>query len=78
MRTFAIFCCFQIKLKAQQLPQDSFMDHTTCCTYRVVFDRELSSAIWQSAILDKYQNLTFFSCTIIFLLLLRNIMVIYE
>ena len=32
MRIFVIFCCYQPKLQSQQLPSDSLMDHTTCCT----------------------------------------------
>ena len=45
MRTFSIFSHCQPKLQSQQLPSDSFMDHTTCCTYKAVFSRELSNAI---------------------------------
>ena len=46
MRTFAIFSRCQPKLQSQQLPSDLFMDHTTCCTYKAVFSRELSNTIW--------------------------------
>ena len=34
---FPFFCCFQQKLKFQQLLSDSFTNHTTCCTYEAVF-----------------------------------------
>ena len=42
MKIFTIFCRFQPKLQTQQLPSDSFMDHTICFTYKVAFSRELS------------------------------------
>ena len=48
MRTFAIFCCVQPKLQSQKLPSDSFMYHTTCCSYKAVFSCELSNAIWKN------------------------------
>ena len=48
MKTFAIFCRFQPKLQSQKLPSDSFMDHTTCCTYETAFSQELSNANWKN------------------------------
>ena len=78
MRTFAIFSRCQPTLRSQQLLSDSFMDHTTCCTYKAVFSRELSNAIWKNDIRE-IPDFNFFSYTIILLLLLRNITVIcYE
>ena len=78
MRTSAIFSRCQPKLQSQQLPSDSFMDHTTCCTYKAVFLVN-SQMQFGKMISEKYQLLTFFSDTIILLLLVRNIMVIcYE
>ena len=50
MKAFAIFCRFQPKLQSQKLPSDSFMDHTTCCTYETVFSSELSNANWKNGI----------------------------
>ena len=75
MRTFAIFSHCQPKLQSQQLPSDSFLDHTTCCTYKAVFFVNFEMQFGKM-ISEKYQILTFFSYTIILLLLLRNIMVI--
>ena len=75
MRTFAIFSHCQPKLQSQQLPSDSFLDHTTCCTYKTVFFVNFEMQFGKM-ISEKYQILTFFSYTIILLLLLRNIMVI--
>ena len=59
MRTFAIFCCFEPKLHSQQLPIDSFMDHTICCTYNAVFSREFSNTIWKNDIRE-IPNFNFF------------------
>ena len=50
MRTFAIFGLFQPKLQSLQLPSDSFIDYTTCCTYKTVFSCDLSNAIWKNDI----------------------------
>ena len=50
MRTFAIFSRCQPKLQSQQLPSDSFTDNTICFTYKAVFSRELSNAIWKNDI----------------------------
>ena len=75
MRTFAIFSHCQPKLQSQQLPSDSFLDHTACCTYKAVFFVNFEMQFGKM-ISEKYQILTFFSYTIILLLLLRNIMVI--
>ena len=78
MKIFVIFCRCQPKLQSQQLPSDSFMDHTTYCTFKILFSCILSNAIWKMT-LEKYQILNFFSNTIILLLFLRNTMVIcYE
>ena len=59
MRTFAIFSRCQPKLQPQQLPSDSFMDHTTCCAYKAVFSCELSNAIWKKDIRE-IPNFNFF------------------
>ena len=74
MITFAIFCRFQLKLQSQQLPSNSFMDHTTCYTYKAVISRELSNAIWQND--REITNFDFLNYTITLLLLLRNKMVL--
>ena len=59
MRTLAIFSRCQPKLQSQQLPSDLFMDHTTRCTHKAVFSRELSNAIWKNDIRD-IPNFNFF------------------
>ena len=59
MRTSAIFSHCQQKLQSQQLSSDSFMDHTTCCTYKAVFSCELSNTIWKNDIRE-IKNFNFF------------------
>ena len=39
---------FPTKVTVSTVATDSFMDHTTCCTYTAVFSRELSNAIWKN------------------------------
>ena len=43
----------------QSVPSDSCMDHTTCCTYKDVFPRELLNTIQKSDI-GKVPNFSFF------------------
>ena len=45
----SIFSNCQPKLQSEQFSSDSFMDHTTCCTYKAHFS-ELSNVIWKSDI----------------------------
>ena len=54
---FTIFGRCQPKLQSQQLPSDSFMDHTTSCTYTLI--KLFINAIWKNDIL-KIPNFKFF------------------
>ena len=52
-----LFLVVANQLQSQQLPSNSFMNHTTCCTYKSVF--ELSNAIWKNDIRE-IPNFNFF------------------
>ena len=43
VRYFINFCRFQSKLKSQKLLLDSYMDHTTCSTYKAAFSLRIQS-----------------------------------
>lgn len=53
------FCSLQPKLQRKQLPSDSFIDDSTCCTYEAVFSLELSNAIRTNDIRE-IPNVNFF------------------
>ena len=59
MRIFAIFCYFQTKSQSEQLQSDSFMNHSTCSTYKAVSSCEFSNTIWKNDI-RKIPNFDFF------------------